>query len=202
MIHCAPSDKVYVLLLADGVTSRDAKANINSRNTAAINAAQVLSVEFPKFLSMPDNRLDTMALLDIVKPIEKVIDKLQPNIVYTHHGGDLNIDHSLTHRAVMTACRPVPGQSVTHIYAFEVLSSTEWGTPGQDNVFCPTHYIEITDYLTRKFKALDCYDEEMRPYPHARSHDAVEALARLRGCQVGLTAAEAFSVLRQIETTT
>ena len=197
--HAAHGDSVHTILLADGVTSRDTNADSTNRNVASVNAAKVLHSEPPYLFNMPDNRLDTVALLDIVKVIEDIIDELLPTIIYTHHGGDLNIDHALTHQAVMTACRPIPGTSVNKIYGFEVVSSTEWASPDQNFPFRPVHFIEITDYLTSKIEALACYAEEMRPFPHARSREAIEALACLRGSQVGVTAAEAFTVLRQIK---
>ena len=197
--HKAHGDAVHTLLLADGVTSRGCVADPGLRKAAAAKAAQLLGSEQPRFLGFPDNRLDTVALLDVVQAVEKVVEELYPNIIYTHHGGDLNIDHVITHRAVMTACRPVPNQSVCAIYGFEVQSSTEWGSVDQDNHFRPTRFVEITDQLETKLAALDCYKDEMRAFPHTRSSEAVEALARLRGSQVGLMAAEAFTVLRQVK---
>jgi N-acetylglucosamine malate deacetylase 1 len=197
--HVAQGDSVHLLFLADGVTSRDASADSRYRNQAAISAAKTLGLNTPHFLDLPDNGLDTIPLLKVIQAVEKVIDEINPDIIYTHHGGDLNIDHEITHRAVITACRPIPGQSVTSIYGFEVLSSTEWGSPDQNTPFQPTHFVSIEDFLDDKLAALKFYSEEMRDFPHARSFESVEHLARLRGSQVGLKAAEAFSVLRQIE---
>jgi len=197
--HVAQGDSVYPLFLADGVTSRDSAADSSLRNQSAIRAAQILGINTPRFLDFPDNRLDTVPLLNVVQAIEQIINVLAPEIIYTHYGGDLNIDHCITHKAVMTACRPIPGNSVTSIYGFEVLSSTEWGSPEQNIPFVPNHFVSIEDFLKDKLDALDCYSEEMRPFPHARSLESVEYLARLRGSQVGLRAAEAFTVLRQIE---
>ena len=197
--HIAKGDTVYVLFLADGVTSRDASADSNFRNQAALSAAKTLGINTPQFLNFPDNALDTIPLLKVIQAVENVIDKIRPDIIYTHHGGDLNIDHEITHRAVMTACRPVPGQFVTSIYGFEVLSSTEWGSPDKSIPFNPTHFVSINNFLEAKLSMLKCYSDEMREFPHARSFESVEYLARLRGCQVGLKAAEAFTVLRQID---
>ena len=196
--HAMHGDTVHVLFLADGVTSRDKNADSCARNQAAINAAKLLGAQPPQFLNLPDNRLDTVPFLEIVQSVEKKIQELSPDTIYTHHGGDLNIDHEITHRAVMTACRPIPSQPVSSIYGFEVLSSTEWGSDNM-NAFFPVHYVSIEGFYKEKLAALNCYAEEMRPFPHARSFEAVEALVRLRGCQVGLTAAEAFTVLRQIK---
>ena len=140
--------------------------------------------------------MDTVALLDIAQIVEGLIEQTKPDVIYTHHGGDLNIDHTLTHRAVMTACRAMPGSKIKAIYGFEVLSSTEWASPDQDAPFRPAHHVDITDFMDAKMKALKCYDAEMRPFPHSRSYEAVEALATLRGAQAGLKRAESFTILR------
>jgi LmbE family N-acetylglucosaminyl deacetylase len=121
-------------------------------------------------------------------------------VIYTHHGGDLNIDHRLVHQAVLTHCRPQPGTRVRAIYGAESVSSTEWASPGAGTAFVPTHFVDITAQLDRKMMALNCYESEMRPFPHARSKDNILALARTRGASVGVAAAEAFVTLRTIVT--
>ena len=138
-------------------------------------------------------------MLRVVQAIEKKVFDIRPNIIYTHHFGDLNIDHQLTHAAVMTACRPQPNFSVKEIYSFEVLSSTEWQSLGIEKAFIPNYYVDITNTIKLKFLALNSYHEELRDYPHSRSLEAVEALAKYRGASVGVPAAEAFKVERIIK---
>jgi LmbE family N-acetylglucosaminyl deacetylase len=196
--HAAQGDLVHVLLLADGVSSRGGKAGLEERNSASSAAAKTLGATPPILLGLPDNRLDTLALLDIVQKIEPVVKDVDPDIIYTHHGGDLNVDHVLTHRAVLTACRPLPAARLSAIYGFEVLSSTEWASPDQDAAFRPAHHVDISGFLDKKMEALRCYDAEMRPFPHARSYETVKAQAILRGGQVGVPAAEAFTLLRSV----
>ena len=155
-----------------------------------------LGLTSTSLLGFPDNRLDGIDLLDIVYSIEAAISDLQPSTVYTHHSGDLNIDHRCVHQAVLTACRPLPGTVTRNIYAFETVSSTEWAiTP---NIFRPTHFVDISATLSQKIAALSCYKDEMREYPHPRSIKAIQHLAYLRGSQCGLESAEAFEVIRQI----
>jgi LmbE family N-acetylglucosaminyl deacetylase len=141
--------------------------------------------------------MDTIPMLNVVKSIEDIISKLQPELIYTHHIGDLNIDHQVTHKAVMTACRPEPEFCVKEIYSFEVLSSTEWQTPGL-NVFTPNMFIDITKYINIKRDLLGIYTKEMRRAPHSRSIENILQLNSLRGNSVGLNYAEAFSILRKI----
>ena len=141
--------------------------------------------------------MDSVPLLEIVQKLEPILAEIQPSVVYTHHHGDLNIDHRLTHAAVMTACRPVPGSSVREIYGFEVLSSTEWGKQ-RSSPFLPDYFVDITQQLRTKLDALEAYAEEMRKPPHSRSMDHAEVLAHHRGYSIGVDAAEAFEVYRII----
>lgn len=199
--HAAGGDEVHTLFLADGVSARPAgggRVAIDARKEAAARAAQALGVEPPRFLDLPDNRLDTLALLDVVRPVEDMVAALAPAVVYTHHGGDLNVDHRVAHQATMTACRPLPSSPVGAIYAFEIASSTEWASPNTGAPFRPTRFVDINRELERKLNALACYEGETPPFPHSRSAQAVEALARWRGTSAGVVAAEAFEVLRQI----
>ena len=126
--HAKNGDKVHIVFMSDGVNSREnVKYNEeNERREYAKKASEILGAQTPKFFDFPDNMMDTVPLLEIVKELEVYIQELQPNIVYTHYKGDLNIDHQITYQAVMTACRPTPRSSITQIYLFEILSSTEW----------------------------------------------------------------------------
>lgn len=197
--HVAEGDQVHLLFMTDGVGSREALAEeATERLSAAHQAASVLGVKSFTNLSFPDNRMDSLPLLDIVKEVEAKITDIQPEVIYTHHIGDLNIDHQVTHKAVMTACRPQPGFCVKVIYAFEVLSSTEWQTPDM-MPFLPNVFVDITDYLAIKMQALEAYEEEMRKAPHSRSLQHLELLAKHRGYVVGVEAAEAFMLVREIK---
>jgi N-acetylglucosamine malate deacetylase 1 len=196
--HVANGDTVHILIVAEGATSRtDADDQALAELAIATNlAAAALGAQEPRLLGLRDNRLDGYDLIDIIQPIERIMEIMRPTVVYTHFGADLNVDHRLVHDAVVTACRPVPGQSVRSIYTFETVSSTEWGTR---SAFCPVRFVDVSDHMAAKMKALECYEIEMRPFPHARSLQAVRALAQLRGSAVGIEAVEAFEVVRQVE---
>ena len=200
--HAAKGDVIHIAFMADGEGARGDNKGIDGRRESASTAAKALGVpaENLVFFDFPDNRMDSVPMLDITKALESLIKKIGSNIVYTHHEGDLNIDHRLTHQAVLTACRPLPGSSVSAIYGFEVLSSTEWASPETKNAFIPRHYVDIAAHWKKKLAALKAYDKEMRPFPHPRSYQAAQALAELRGSQVGLLKAEAFTIIRQIAT--
>jgi N-acetylglucosamine malate deacetylase 1 len=191
--HVADGDTVFSLFVADGETARIMAGKTN-RNIAAFEASKVLGTEPPRFLDLRDQKLDTYPQLEITQAIEGHIADIKPSVVYTHHAGDLNLDHWIVHRATMTACRPLPGSIIKEIYAFEVPSSTEWGSG-----FAPNHFVNIAPYLMKKESALGCYKDEMRPPPHPRNpHIVIDVLAAQRGSIVGLHYAEAFTVLRSI----
>ena len=191
--------------MSEGATSRQHQRDRNQASDelsalaqAAQKAGAILGAKAVELLDLPDNRLDSLDRLDLIKQIEERISRHQPQVVYVHHAGDVNIDHRRLHEAVVTACRPTPGQLVRRLLSFEVASSTEWQPPGSAPPFQPNWFVDISSQWPRKREALEAYASEMRPWPHARSIDALEHLARWRGAQVGLEAAEAFCLLRQL----
>jgi N-acetylglucosamine malate deacetylase 1 len=194
---------VNVAFMSDGVFSREGIKQeqldeIETRRLAAKKACDILGVNSVSFGDLPDNRMDTIPLLVIVKKIECLIEKYTPNEIYTHHIGDLNIDHSVTHKAVVTACRPQAGHPVKTLLSFEIPSSTEWQLPSSSQIFIPNWFVDISNTLDCKLAALDAYNEELRDWPHPRSRQGVEYLARWRGATVGVDAAEAFMLGRRL----
>jgi N-acetylglucosamine malate deacetylase 1 len=195
--HVAEGDQVHVAYMADGVGSRGGNFELEvvKRNEARDRALEVLGVTGWHVHQFPDNKMDSVPLLNVVQPLERIMQEISPRIIYTHHYGDLNVDHRVTHQAVMTACRPQPGCSVREIYACEVMSNTEWAAPGSAP-FLPNAYVDITPYWSVKRAALDAYELEMRQAPHSRSIIHIESLARHRGNCVGVEFAEAFMPIR------
>ena len=199
--HARAGDRVEVLFMTDGVGARGSgSAEAAARADASAKALRILGVAKHENLDFPDNRMDSVPLIEVTKAIEARVDAFAPSIVYTHHGGDLNVDHRVTHEATMTALRPLPGSPTRTVLAFEVMSSTEWRARGPGNDFRPSWHVDITDDLQAKLDALGAYEAEMRPWPHSRSIRALDHLARRRGADVGVEAAEAFELLRHIRT--
>lgn len=200
--HALAHDEVHVLIVGEGLTSRAPTADLalSALRDAAQRAAKVLNVRTVSFLGFADNRLDGLDRLDLIRPIEKTLTELRPHTVYTHHSGDVNIDHRRIHEAVVTACRPHPKSAhpVETLLYFEVNSSTEWQTPGSAAPFVPHWYEDISTTLDTKLAALTEYAGELRPWPHPRSPEAVTHLARWRGATCGVEAAEAFMLGRHI----
>ncbi len=193
--------KVRVVFLSDGESSRFKKINIKKnlyRKKCAIKAMKVLGVKDFSFSSFPDNEFDKVSLLKITKKIESEVKKFNPDTIITHHNSDLNIDHQITSRATLTACRPKVRNNVKLILFFEILSSTEWNIPSKKNFFRPNWYEDISRYFNKKIKAIKCYKKELRKSPHPRSLKTIEALSIYRGSTSGVKNAEAFQLGRKI----
>ena len=161
-------------------------------------AADLLGAEDVLLYGLPDNRFDTVPLLDIVKIIEGLVQRFRPVDVYTQHGGDLNIDHAILYRAALTATRPQAGNAVPNVYAYEVASSTEWAFQQFEPHFAPNIFEDIGATLDTKIKAMEVYESEARTFPHPRSPEALRAAAARWGSAVGLLAAEPFQLVRGI----
>ena len=200
--HSQAGDEVKLLILSDGEGSRDQITNlsykIKSREKATREAANILGIKEISFIGLKDNRLDSYDMLDIVKIIENNINIFKPDIIYTHHYGDLNIDHKIVNQAVITACRPIKKNNVKHILSFEILSSTEWQIGDPNKIFIPNYFVDISPYIDLKKEALKIYKDELMIWPHSRSIEVVEALAIYRGSQAGFKYAEAFCSLRNL----
>lgn len=194
-------NEVNILILGEGVTSRtdidkvQIEIQLKKLHEQSKKVADYLGVKKLYMENFPDNRFDTVALLDITKKVEKVINEIQPEIVYTQHGGDLNMDHVITFRATLTALRPMINCPVKALYAYEVASSTEWAMQQFSPRFKPSRFIDITRYFDKKLKAMKIYDGETREFPHPRSEKALYAQACKWGSSVGFEKAEVFEVI-------
>ena len=197
----AEGHELYTLLLGDGESARYVKANpklkkdIGHRKSSAYKANKALGVKEIFLYQLPDNRFDSVPLLDVVKIIEKVKNEIKPEIIFTHYADDLNVDHQITAQAVVTAPRPMPGEAVREIYAFEILSSTEWNFPV---TFAPDVFYDISGHIKNKIAALGHYKREMREFPHPRSIEGVKIHAQDWGMKIGVNYAEAFKTIRCI----
>ena len=195
-------NEAYTLILGEGPFSRynkedKTKAENDYMNIEkqAIKANSLIGVKEVFFCKFPDNRFDSVNLLDIIKAIEEIKQKIKPDIIFTHYEKDLNIDHQITYKAVITASRPIINESVKEIYSFSVLSSTEWNFP---LIFSPDVFFDITETLDYKVKAFEEYKSELREFPHPRSIEGIKTNAQYWGMTVGLRFAEAFKSVRVI----
>ncbi|MDD5718016.1 MAG: PIG-L family deacetylase [Sulfuricurvum sp.] len=192
--------EAYTLILGEGITGRDDKRDPENRaneiqflRNQIVTANETIGIKKVFIENFPDNRFDSVDLLDIVKTISRVKDEVKPEIIFTHYANDLNIDHRITNQAVLTATRPMEGESVKAIYAFEILSSTEWNYP---LTFAPDLYYDISTTVSLKIEAMNCYQSELREFPHPRSLKGIKLNADYWGMRTGIPQAEAFKTLR------
>ena len=199
--HVLNGDDVNVVSMTDGVGSRNlpSRENVLKRQNSAQKASEILGFTWVDQYEFEDNAMDKYSLLEIVKCIEATKSRTTPDIVYTHSGADLNVDHRVVANAVLTAFRPQPNERCKEIRLFEVASATDYGHENITGQFVPSLFIDISEYWSDKKLALESYLSELRDYPHSRSLEGLENLAKLRGNQIGLPMAEVFQVLRKIE---
>ncbi|WP_282773559.1 PIG-L deacetylase family protein, partial [Phaeodactylibacter xiamenensis] len=198
--------KVRAVILGEGITSRSDnrdpekwKHELEVHRSNIEAARKFIGYESVGIYDFPDNRFDTVALLDLIKVIEKEKREFEPEVIFTHHGGDVNIDHQRTFEAVITACRPMVHEKVKTIITFETMSGTEWRSPSDPRHFLPNLFMEIGEKdLQAKIDAMEAYEFEKREYPHPRSPRALRTRAEMWGVANGMMIAEAFQVIRSI----
>jgi LmbE family N-acetylglucosaminyl deacetylase len=163
---------------------------------ASREAGKVLGVADLRMLGLPEQGLDTLSLIEINQKIEALIEDVRPEIVYTHGPSDINRDHRAILEAVLVATRPFSAPSVREVWLYETASSTEWGGPPLLPPFEPQMFVDITETLELKVRALECYKREVRLWPHPRSAEGIRARARYFGSLAGFEAAEPFRLVR------
>lgn len=196
--------KIKTIFLCDGESSRVLSKKkithlIQKREIQAIKVSKMCKFLYPEFMQFPDNKLDSLPLIKIIKKIEDKILSYRPDIIFTHSQQDLNIDHQIVCRAVITATRPLSKTFVKSIFSFEIPSSTECNFSEDNNIFKPNFFVDVTKTINQKLKALKIYKSELRKSPHARSLTGVKTLAQYRGNQIGVKYAEAFCLLRSLK---
>jgi LmbE family N-acetylglucosaminyl deacetylase len=198
---------IHVVILGEGITSRDNLRDTKKRNqellthkSNILSAQKEIGYQSVSIYDFPDNRFDTVALLDIIKVIEKEKQQFNPDIIFTHHGGDVNIDHQRTFEAVITACRPMEHENVKTIITFETPSGTEWRAVSDPRHFLPNFFISVSkENVLAKIKGMESYEFEKRPFPHPRSPEALLIQAQRWGVVIGKEYAEAFQIIRHIQ---
>ncbi len=194
---------VDVLIVTDGSSSQYRDSDhlaeiIESKKIETRNCADVLGVRDIYYGGLPDMKLDCTPHIDINQSVEKVVDKVHPDMVFTHFWGDVNRDHQEVYKSTLVAVRPVMGQVVKELYCYRVPSSTEWTPNKADTMFMPNCFVDIEQYAEQKCKAFACYSTELREYPHPRSVQYLQESDKAAGLRVGMLAAEEFIILRKL----
>jgi LmbE family N-acetylglucosaminyl deacetylase len=199
--------QTHVVILGEGITSRSDKRDVENWKTELEthrqnikNAQDAIGYHSVSIYDLPDNRFDSIDLLNIIKIIEKEKQQFNPDIIFTHHGGDLNIDHQRTFDAAITSCRPMENEKVKGLITFETPSGTEWRASSDPRHFIPNLFFEVSEHdVEAKIKGMESYEFEKRKYPHPRSPEALRIQAQRWGVAIGKLYAEAFVIVRMID---
>lgn len=200
------SVKTHVVILGEGITSRSDNRDVKvweqelaTHRLNIQNAHDKIGFHSSSIYNFPDNRFDSIDLLDIIKVVEKEKENFQPEVIFTHHGGDVNIDHQRTFEAIITSCRPMQDEKVKTIFTFETPSGTEWRSPSDPRHFLPNFYVAVNEQdLEAKINGMESYVYERRKFPHPRSPEALKIQAQRWGIVIGSFYAEAFCLIRSI----
>jgi LmbE family N-acetylglucosaminyl deacetylase len=197
--HHLAGDQLAAVIVSEGASARYPDGAEKSLRASASAAAGVLGVSDLRFLGLPDQQLEAMPLIDVIRPIEAVIAEVRPDVVYVHHWGDMNRDHRVVSEATFVACRPPNPARPGRLLCFETPSSSEWSPPDPNSQFTPNHFVDITETIEVKLRAMACYHTELRPAPHPRSLEALRVRAQYWGQVVVRDYAEAFVLGRSID---
>ena len=193
-------NEVYVHIVTDGSSTQYAgdETKLKEKQNEALKANEILGVKKVYFGNLPDMKLDIIPHIEINKELERVISEVKPEMIFTHHGGDVNKDHKLIFEATLVAARPVKGSIIKELYTYETASSTEWGDTSSKDYFIPNTFYDISNFIDIKCKALEEYKTEIRDYPHPRSIQAIKNYANFKGNKVGYDFGEAFRLVRKL----
>lgn len=196
--HIHEGHEVYVCVITTGHPSMFPQEVLDKLRNEVIKAHKFLGVKQTYFLNLPAVMLSEVPKHEVNKKTNEVIDELKPDVVFIPHFGDMHLDHYIVSQAAMVGVRPIKDHSILEVYSYETLSETEWNIPHVTNAFIPNTYIDITGYLDKKKKAMEYFTTQLTEFPHPRSIEAIESLAKLRGSTIGVKAAEAFCLVRRI----
>ncbi len=195
---------IYTCVLCATADARHDRPSLKAFNKEVEKAHQTIGIKDTFNYEFKNIQFNVIPHLEVVQAIESALLKFKPEWIFTHHPGDLNIDHRVCYEATMAAVRlpqrmstDLPPTLIKKIFLMEVLSSTDW-TTALEPAFRPTCYVDIKDTFDQKMQALHCYANALKPFPHPRSEQNIEAHARLRGSEVGFHMAEAFFVVRDL----
>lgn len=198
--HASRGDEVYLCVVTKTYAPEWAEDETRERKEEVHRVNEILGVRKTYFLNLPTVKLDTIPQKELNDLISQMVNEVQPEVVYIPHQGDVSKDHRLVFEAAMVATRPKPNLTIRKVLCYEVLSETEWAAPFEESAFIPNIWTKISGVLETKLKAMSAYKSELKEFPHPRSLEAITTLAKMRGANVGVDAAEAFMLVREIWT--
>lgn len=196
--HAASGDEIYWCIVTQGYSPPWSEETLAAAKQQVYEVQQILGIRKVFFLGFPTVKLNTVPYIDLSSALQRVVDEVKPEIVYTTPRDDINQDHRIVFECTLVATRPLPGNSVRRLLCYEISPTTRFGLPAGSSGFISNVFIDITEYMDKKLAAMNCYKTELREYPHPRSLEGIRLFAQERGLSVGLKAAEAFMLVREI----
>lgn len=197
--HVANGDQVFWCVVTEAYAPRWPEAYKAAVRDQVEQVRQLLGIREVTFLGLPTVKLNTIPYVDLCSALQQVVDRVQPEVVYTTPRDDVNQDHRIVYEATLVATRPLPGSPVRRLLCYEIGPTSRFGLPAGSHGFSPNVFVDIEEYIDIKMKAIQCYQEELRDYPHPRSAEGLRLFARERGLSVGLGAAECFQLIRELQ---
>ena len=191
--HKELGDSVYVCITTKAFEPLWTKEYMRGKIKEQKQVDKLLGVKKRYHLDYPTTKLNTIAGGEFNAGVTKVVDEVNPNIIYTHFENDLNYDHTVTMRACLVASRP---PRKIKLLCFETLSETEWG----HKPFLPNYWVDIGKHIDRKIEIFELYESEVKKYPHPRSREGIKDLARKRGVEMCIPYAESFILIKEMWT--
>jgi len=196
--YIAEGHNVYICIVTCGHPSMFSHESIKNVKKEAKDSHSFLGIKDTIFLNLPAVLISEVPKYEINEKIYNVLDRINPDIVFIPHFGDMHLDHNIVSQSVMVGARPIKSHKIMEIYSYETLSETEWNIPHMSKAFIPNTYVDISRYLEKKISAMSFYASQLKDFPHPRSLDAIISLAKYRGSTIGVNAAEAFCLIRKI----
>lgn len=196
--HVANGDEVYWCVVTQGYSPPWTQEVLDQARLQIYEVQKAFGIGEVFLCGFPTVKLNTVPYIELSSAIQKVVDHVRPEIVYTTPRSDINLDHRIVYDCSLVACRPLPGSSVRRLLSYEICTTTRYGTPTGAGAFSPNVFVDITDYLDKKIEIMKLYQTELCQYPHPRSVEGIRIYAQERGFSVGLNAAECFELIREL----
>ena len=198
--HIDELDEVFIIVAtnaSNGAPELFSEHAVMEARLEAIEAHKYLGVMETFFLDFPAPALNAFPEFKISLDFVDLFHKIQPTHLYLPHPGDLHQDHKAIYRAGIVAARPLNNLLIRNIFTYETLSETEW-SPMNERGFRPNYFVDISNYVESKINAMRFFKSQLKDFPHPRSIETIETLAKFRGSTICVNSAEAFFVERMI----
>ncbi len=193
--HKANEDEIHWLIC----TTIDKKhAYYEKREKEIRNVSKLYEFDSVHNLRLKTMQVDEYSMSELVDKISKIINEIDPNIIYLPFKGDVHSDHRKIFEAAYSCTKSFRYPCIKKIYMMETLSETEFAPSTKEDSFIPNVFVDITDFFDKKIEIMEIFESEISEHPFPRSKRNLRALATLRGATCGCEYAESFVLLKEI----